>query len=666
MSVNIAAPRKHAARAGIALFAVAAGAIVATTPAPAQQATGSLIVVFDSSGSMWGNLPGSSATKFELARAALAESLPRTDSGVKTGLVTFGPGCSSINVATAPGLRNGSDTVAPLQTLNPKSKGPVVAAIEQTTSLLEDGQPAALLLVADGPDNCGRDLCALAQKIAGERPGMKIHTIGLGIEQAPPDLACASSLTKGRYFSAASAPDVATAIAAATDVALLDLQIQPKPRLVEKPALAQRPGLQIDPKGAPHLSVSAILGSGGETVAKPVRWRLYRSSSPPEPDALPVLDVLEPRFAVPMAAGEYYIKASLGRAKFGQAVKIGEAGASNVQAVFDAGIVKFSAAADQQAASESGAATLITVRQADDTSRSAPLIVSPYPEGELILPAGRYEIEAASGTLEIKRVIDVAAGARQEVKLALNAGELVLSAQAPIAGVQAKNLEFTVSVDDPDRPGGRRQVARSAAQAPVFDLPAATYYVEVRSGLASTSDRIALGAGKRVEKSLILEAGRLDVETDAPLGEDSRPQPIVYKLYQLDPLRALARSSQRSPSFVVAPGRYRIVAEIGARNVKAAEEIQIVAGQAKRVSLGVLAGDVRLNVSNENGTALGGQFWEVIDAAGSVVWRTQQRSPRGLLAPGRYSVRCETRKGLVEGTFEVTAGDTKTVEFRVQ
>ncbi|MBU1212075.1 MAG: hypothetical protein KJ587_12465 [Alphaproteobacteria bacterium] len=666
MSVKTAAPRLHAARTGIALFAVASGAILATSPAAAQQATGSLIVVFDSSGSMWGNLPGGTGTKFELAHAALAQSLPRADSGVKTGLVTFGPGCTSINLATAPALRNGSDTVAPLQILNPKGKGPIVAAIEQTTSLLEDGQPAALLLVADGPDNCGRDLCALAQKIAGERPGLKIHTVGLGLDQAPPELACVSSLTKGRTFFATGALDVATAIKAATDTALLDLQLRQKPRIVKQPAPAQRPGLQIDPKGAPHLSVSAILGSGGEAVEKPVRWRVYRSSSPPEPDALPVLDVLEPRFAVPMAPGDYYIEASLGRAKFAQAVAIGEAGATSVQAVFEAGIVKFSAGADQQTASESGAATLMTVRLADDTSGAAPLIVSPYPEGELILPAGRYEIEAASGTLEVKRVVDVAAGGRQDVKLGLNAGELVLSARAPIAGVQAKDLEFTVSVDDPDRPGGRRRVARSAAHAPVFDLPAATYYVEVRTGLASTSDRIALGAGRRIEKSLILEAARLDVETNAPPGEDSRPQPIVYKLYQLDPLRALARSSQRSPSFIVAPGRYRIVAEIGARNVTAAEEIQIMAGEAKRVSLGVLAGDVRLNVSDQNGTALGGLFWEVTDAAGNVVWRTQQRSPRGLLAPGRYSVRCETRKGLVEGTFEVAADDAKTVEFRVQ
>lgn len=666
MPAKLAAPVIRAARAVSILLAAAAGVIAAFAPATAQQATGTLVVVFDSSGSMWGNLPLGAGTKFEVAHAALAKSLPGADGGVKTGLVTFGPGCTRVDIATAPELRNGSDTVAPLDALNPKSKGPVVAAIEQTTSLMEPGLPAAILLVADGPDNCGQDLCALAQKIASERPGLKIHTIGLGLDQAPPDLACASTLTKGRYFNAATAPDVDTAIAAATQAALLDIQVRQKPRIVGKPAVATRPGLQINPQGAPHLVLNAVLGSSGVAVDKPVRWRVYKSSGPPEAEALPILDVLEPRFAVPMAAGDYFIEASLGRNKFSKAATVGEAGPTNVQAVFEAGIVKLSASSDQRTASESGAATLITVRQADDKSDAPPLIVSPYPEGELILPAGRYEIRAESGPLDTARVVDVAAGTRQDVALPLSVGELALSVTAPIAGVQAKDLEFTVAVDDPDRPGGRRRVARSAAQAPVFDLPAATYYVEVHSGLASVSDRIALGAGKRVEKSLKLEAARLDVETNAPLDEDARPQPVVYKLYQLAPLRALARSSQRSPSFVVAPGRYRIIAEIGARNVKAAEDIEVIAGEAKRVSLGVLAGDVRLNVTDQGGGALGGQFWEVIDAAGSVVWRTQQRSPRGLLAPGRYSVRCETRKGLVEGTFEVAAGDAKTVEFRLQ
>lgn len=650
----------------IALSVVAGAAI----PVSAQQVPGSLAIVFDSSGSMWGNLPGGGA-KFEVAHTALAESLPGAAEGVKTGLTIFGPGCSSTYVASPLGLRNGADTVQPLQTLNPKSKGPIAAALEDTASRITANEPSAILLVADGPDNCGGDVCAVAGQLAKDRAGMKIYTIGLGLDQPISELSCASTLTKGRFFPAPTAPAAEKAFTDAIGLALADLQIRQSPKVAKRAKSKSSKQMQIAPNAGPHLVLTAVLGMDGNDIEKPVRWRVYKSSGEPDADQLPILDVLEPRFAVPMAPGDYFIKASLGRVTFSQAARVNEKGATTVKAVFEAGTVKLSVARGGSSIEPgveqgAGAETLISVRKADDNSGGAPLIVSPYPEGELVLPAGRYEIRAESGPEQVSRVVDVAAGRSLDLDLPLSIGELVLSVDAPLGGQQAEDLEFVVSVDDPDSPGGRRRVARSAARSPSFGLPAGTYYVEVHSGLASVSGRVALGAGKRVEKVLKLDAARLDVETDAPLGENSRPQPIVYKLFQLTPLRAVTRSSARSPSFVVAPGRYRIVAEIGARNVKAAEDIEIGPGEARKISLGVLAGNVRLNVTDSNGAALGGQYWEVLDAAGNVVWRTQLRSPRGLLAPGSYTVRCETRKGRVEGTFEVAEGDAKTVELRLQ
>ena len=131
-------------------------------------------------------------------------------------------------------------------------------------------------------------------------------------------------------------------------------------------------------------------------------------------------------------------------------------------------------------------------------------------------------------------------------------------------------------------------------------------------------------------------------------------------------MQLVARSSARPAQFIVPPGRYRILAEIGARNVRTIQDLNLSSGDNRGVSLNVMAGDVKLRVSDAQGRALTGQFWEVLDSSGALVWRTQQGSPRSLLAPGFYNVRCETRKGIVEGTFEVAAGDTKTVELRVQ
>ena len=209
-------------------------------------------------------------------------------------------------------------------------------------------------------------------------------------------------------------------------------------------------------------------------------------------------------------------------------------------------------------------------------------------------------------------------------------------------------------------------MARSAAQRPVFELPAGTYYTEAKVGFAQANNRVALGSGKLLSQTLTVEAARIRVKANIPPDQRRRPRPVVYKLYTLEPLAVLARSSGKAPEFIVAPGRYRVVADIGSRNVRSVQDVLVAAGDDADVTLNVAAGDVKLRVTDKDGKPLTGQFWEVVDDSGAAVWRTQRLVPHALLAPGRYRVRCETRSGLVQGEFSVAAGDAKTIELRVQ
>ena len=635
-------------------------AIIYAMPVPpvaAQQASSTILVVLDASGSMWGELPGGSGNKFETAYAALEKYLPAPRSRVKTGLVTFGPGCSRIKVESPPAVRPVAQTLAPLNEVSPRSKGPIAAALEESLDLFEPGKKSTMVLLIDGPDNCGRDPCSAAAQLAAERPLLRIHTVGLGLARPARSIACISKATKGRFFPAVSAQDAEAAVAGAIKLAMRGIK---KPKLKRKPGVAKRPLRRFDPNGPPQLVLDATLGKADGVVDKPVRWRVFKGGSAPDAAALPVLDVLEPRFAAPMTAGTYWIDASFGRANYTAKVTVAEKGPTFVKAVFNAGLVKLSV---DGPAPEIPIVYTVTKAGAEG---AAPLIVSPYRQSELILPVGSYDITAEAGTLSAKKTVKVSAGARQDVSFALRVSELRLSASALAGGVSPGTYEYTVLVDDPDKPGGRRIVARSTAPAPVFRLPAGTYYIQVKSGLAVASGRVALGAGSSVSRSLNLDLARINVEASFPEGSDATQRPVVYKLFSRDPLSVVARSSMRNPQFVVPPGRYRILAEIGARNVRAVQDLDLSSGEDRSVSLGVLAGDVKLRVSDGQGRAINGQFWEVLDANGALVWRTQQSSPRGLLAPGRYNVRCETRKGTVEGAFVVADGDVKTIELRVQ
>ncbi len=608
---------------------------------------------------MWGDLPGGTSNKYETAHAALEKYLPAARMRVKTGLVTVGPGCSRITVEAPPAIRPVAQTLAPLNQVSPRSKGPIAAALEKSLGLLDADKKSTMVLLIDGPDNCGRNACAVAARLATERPLLRIHTVGLGLARPGRSISCISKATKGRYFPAVTAQDAEAAVAGAIELAMLGIK---KPKSIREPGLAKRPRRRIDPDGPPQLILDAALGKADGIVDKPVRWRVFNSESAPDTAALPVLDVLEPRLAAPLEAGTYWINASLGRASFSSKVTVAEKGPTFVKAVFNAGLVKLSVDGPAPAIP-----VVYTVKKAS-AKGAVPFIVSPYRQSELVLPAGSYEIRAEAGSLAANKTVKVTAGGRQEVAFALRVSELRLSASALDSGVAAGTYEYRVLVDDPDKPGGRRVVARSTAPAPVFRLPAGTYHTEVRSGLAVASGRVALSAGSIVSRSLDLDLARINVEAKFPTSSSSEAQtrPIVYKLFSRDPLSIIAHSSMRRPQFVVPPGRYRILAEIGARNVRAGTDLDLSSGEDRAVSLDVLAGDVRLRVSDGQGHAITGQFWEVLDSSGALVWRTQQSSPRGLLAPGRYNVRCETRKGTVEGAFVVAAGDAKTIELRVQ
>ncbi|MCH9808225.1 MAG: hypothetical protein K0U74_10880 [Alphaproteobacteria bacterium] len=652
-------------------IALAAFAAVFPLAVRAQQSSGNILVVFDSSGSMWGNLKGTSANKFELAREALARSLPDAASGVGTGLLIFGPGCTRADVAPAPARREVEATLARLRSLNPRSKGPITLALERGIEVLDAGKPAAMILLIDGPDNCRRDPCEVAQRIANERPGLKLHTIGLGIGAAPSrSVSCMSGLTGGKYFSAQTGQQAEQAIADAIKLAMLDTQKLAKPKLARKPGRAKRPRAKFDPNGPPQLVLTAAIGENGEALDKPVRWQVFKASDQGKANKLPVLDVLEAQLAVPLAAGRYSVIAALGRARFEKEVRVAKRGPTRLSANFDAGMVKLSVPTSQSGG-ESQIPTLVTVsriaNQDGGKAELVPFVISPYRQSELILPAGRYKVRAESGPLVSQRDISVTTGSIEELSLPIGSGEIFLSSDALIRGKRVDELEFVVAVDDPDRPGGRRTVARSAAPNPSFRLPAGTYYVDVKAGLAKASDRVALGAGREISKKLNLQVARISVDAAVSVGRNSRRRPIIFKLYSVgSSLQVLARSSAAAPQFLVPPGRYRVVAEVGARNVRAAENVEVAAGDDARIEMGVRAGDIKLRVADSNGSPLTGQFWEVRDDAGRMVWRTQQSAPSGLLSPGRYEVRCETRRGVVEGAFEVAAGDTKTIELRVQ
>jgi Ca-activated chloride channel family protein len=282
---------------------------------------------------------------------------------------------------------------------------------------------------------------------------------------------------------------------------------------------------------------------------------------------------------------------------------------------------------------------------------------------EIVLPAGNYRVTAEAGAARQEQDVTITAATGTTVDAQLATGRLELSASRASPSAQPElmtdGVTFVLYEDDPDAPQGRREVARSAAPAPDFMLPAGTYYVLARTQTAEAREQIAIGAGDVVKRTLPLALARL--ELSATLGGAAAPSdlPLTFRVVRLDSEpREVVRTTMREPVVDLSAGRYRIEAMAGATNVLAATDIALAAGQDQKVALKIDAGNVTLR--RGAGTDV---FWEIRDANQHTVARSSQSEPTLLLAPGRYIVNSETAERPLSSAIEVKAGEHRTFDF---
>jgi hypothetical protein len=182
---------------------------------PTKRLGPNLMILFDRTGSMANALEGSSETRLDAARKAVIEVLQAHEGEVRFGISLFSAckagGCS-------PGIVNdplGSETITMKLTLEETtacqsgnaetSLGATLQKFVGYAPLQAEGRDNAILVIADGGDNCMGDPVAAAKAIAGQPISVPIHTIGFtaaantaelqAISGASPDATYASALT---------------------------------------------------------------------------------------------------------------------------------------------------------------------------------------------------------------------------------------------------------------------------------------------------------------------------------------------------------------------------------------------------------------------------------------------------------------------------------------
>lgn len=617
--------------------------------APATQT----MLIIDGSGSMWGRFETDNRAKIDAVRDLVKSRIEATP-GQAIGLASFGHrrrgDCSDVEVI-APAAIDHAPVLDPLAKLNPRGKGPLVAALRQGIAALGPSRPASLIVVGDGADNCQQDACAAATEIATANPGVPIHMISIGVDPADvPRLSCVSTATGGLFFDVKDASGLTSAIDATAKLAMLS------PDAVAEPEVAGGTSVPAAPADSnASVTASVALTENGTAVALPVHWRVLKSGGEL------VLERDGATLAARLDPGSYDIEAEAARIRVTRKVTI-EAGRPVALVLpLNAGRLQVVVKADKASVSFAPIVSLQPMIDGQPSSDGA--TIGRLSQTPLILPAGAYVATIGDGDVRQSKPVTLSPGADAKVDFTLATGRVELSAALREDGGALDDVTFAISEDDPDSPDGRREVARSRAPTAHFALPAGTYYVSARSGEGEVRQRIAVNVGDAVKQTLILPL--VSVKVSALIGGQpaAAGQGIVYRVTALEgDRREITRSVSPEMSLSLLPGRYLIAAHLDAHHLKASQEVAVEPGKSTSVVLKFIAGELSLKPGPQTATPAD-ISWEIIDQAGRAVWRSMVPEPRALLAPGRYTVRLDIRDKRSVAAVEIIAGERKAVQI---
>jgi Ca-activated chloride channel family protein len=671
------------ALAWAALFG-ALGAVAARAAEPA-----SVVVIFDGSGSMWGNIEGAKASKLVVARDALRRALAKAPAQARVGLASFGHrrgDCNDVEILRQAEPLDVQKVLEPLERLNPRGRGPLTLALREAAKALP-APPGklSLLLIHDDADNCQPNVCIGAQELRAA--GITAHVVGLALKSDDAaKMACLPQITGGRLFNAVNAEQVGTAIEEALRLALGEAgpsepATAPKrvPPLSAAVPTANAPNISASGgptagqvlAGVPKLSADApaglylraLLAPKTEAVALVLNWTVRSEDQPAA--LLYSSAVASPYVAVP--PGRYLVEASSGPLSASALVEAGEKGPTVVDLALNAGSLRIRALAQKSGAALGDA--LITVSDAGPDgeakkpgSAGAPLAAFKGSEALAILPPGRYLVRVEQGLVRAERSVVVPVGSQGRIDVPLNAAHLQLSAVGKEISESPDPLIFSIAEDDPDAPNGRREVARSASRQADFVLPPGTYYVIARLGMIEARESVAVGAGDVVKRTLSVAVGRLALATKPVGGGQAPSEPVSYRIERVDSPDVIT-TSRPSPVLLLPGGRYRVEGRYGAMNARVEREVEVKAGQTQQLTLEHQAASLKLRLMGSSGLPLTEVFWDVRDETGTTVWTTGQPEPSATLQAGRYRVRVETRDKRFERAIELRSGEARVLEL---
>ncbi len=209
-------------------------AIIAAASTTAVASPANIMFVMDASGSMKKDA-GNGFSRMDNAKNAIARMLTDVDDQNRFGLTVYGhrrpKACDDIQVVADVGSADAGFVNQFVQELAPKGETPIAASVQLAAAAFErfPDQNNQLVVVTDGIEECGGNVCAVADDLARVNVDLKVNVVGFTLNDEQISLIrCLADKTGGKFYDARDAEALEAAfVRVKQDIAKVEPKAEP-------------------------------------------------------------------------------------------------------------------------------------------------------------------------------------------------------------------------------------------------------------------------------------------------------------------------------------------------------------------------------------------------------------------------------------------------------
>jgi Ca-activated chloride channel family protein len=181
-----------------------------------QESPPSMILILDGSGSMLGSIDNK--TKIGISKEVISSFLEKTNPNQPVGLEVYGHrrkgDCNDIETLISPAVDNHQEILTALDNIKPIGKTPLANTLFKVINhLKKENDSATLILISDGIESCGGDLCKVVKEAKEAGVEFVLHIVGFDLGDSDKlALECAAKEGDGMYFDAENGEQLSEAL----------------------------------------------------------------------------------------------------------------------------------------------------------------------------------------------------------------------------------------------------------------------------------------------------------------------------------------------------------------------------------------------------------------------------------------------------------------------